>query len=371
MFINYLKLQNFRSYKSLNIKLDVNTIFIGSNAQGKTNLLEAIFLMTVGKSFRGKERDMVFWDKDFFRIETKSENPRPLKVEYIYESGVGGGRKTVKINGVKRASSALLDGLKCIFFSPDEIDMFFNFPAERRRHFNIFISQINKEYARELIKYRKILDQRNALLRKISERKASIDDLELWDGKLAEHGSKIISERHKIADELNKTLVCDYKRVSKDKEQLALIYNPAISSKKSAKENEDFWAAFLEILLKSRERDLAAKVTTSGPHRDNFSFQLKGRGVETFASRGELRSIILALKLSEANLLREKTGEQPILLLDDVFSELDEDRREHLTKTFNGQQTLVTTNDLDHISVDLRKSSRIFKVEDSKVEELK
>ncbi len=370
MQIHSLKLQNFRSYKKLNIKLGKNTILVGANAQGKTNLLEAIYLTSVGKSFRGKECDMVFWDETFFRIEAESENAKPIKIEYIYEANAGSGRKTVKINGVKKASSALLDGLKCIFFSPDETDMFFGFPAERRRHFNIFISQINKEYARELINYRKVLEHRNALLRKIGEGRAKAGELEIWDGKLAEHSSKIISERRKAADGLNKTLAGDYKKVAGGKEDLMLEYSPAVWGGKDGKTGEDFWAIMLKTLIKSREKDLALKATTAGPHRDGFAFRLQGKNAETFASRGELRSVILALKLSEAMLLEEKTRERPVLLLDDVFSELDELRRRHLAKTFNSQQTIVTTTDLDHIDKSLRKTALIYKIESGKAEKV-
>lgn len=361
MFIKSLKLTNFRSYRSLNLEFKKNTILVGKNAEGKTNLLEAIYLSSVGKSFRGKEKDMVLWEEDFFRVEVEAKNQRPLKIEYIYEQNVGRGRKTIKINGVKEASSKLLGGLKTVFFSPDEIDMFFNFPVERRRHFNIFISQINNEYARTLVKYSRILDQRNALLKSLSERRGKEEDLEVWDGKLAEQGAKIILSRLQTVEKINNYLSNNYSKIADKKNELLLNYIPSFDLN-DKKNEEEIWALFLSSLLKSRKQDILTRVTNIGPHRDNFIFYLKDMQVDSFASRGELRSIILALKLSESNVLEEETKEIPILLLDDVFSELDETRRRFLVKSFERQQTIVTTTDLDHIEEKARKEALIYEI---------
>jgi len=378
MNIETLKLKNFRSYKDIDISFGKNTIIIGPNAQGKTNLLEAVYLASVGKSFRGKERDMVLWGEDFFRVEIEAKNSRPQKIEYIYEKNVGKGRKTVKVNGVKRPTSALLEGVRCVFFSPDEIDMFFNFPSLRRRHFNILISQMNKDYTRGLVKYSRILEQRNAQLKAIGEGRAKEEDLEVWDGKIAEQGSKIVCERAEVVTELNKYLSKNYSKIANLENELILNYEPSFSvistdsaerrAEKSLLLNkEDVWARYLKALISSRRQDIATRVTSVGPHRDNFFFTLGGRPIDTFASRGECRSVILALKLSETKLLNEKTQEVPILLLDDVFSELDETRRKYLAKTFESQQTITTTTDLDHIDKDLCKNAQIYKIENSKL----
>ncbi len=361
MQINSLKLQNFRSYEKLDLQLGQNTIIIGQNAQGKTNLLEAIYLCGVGKSYRAKEKDLVLWGEDFFRIEAETKDEKQ-KIEFIYEKNVGKGRKTVKINGAKRASSALMDTLKCIFFSPEEIDMFFNFPSHRRRHFNIFIAQQNPDYQRQLIRYGKVLEQRNSLLRLIREGRAKEEELEIWDGKLAEHGAEIITKRQEITTELNKSLAADYKNIAKGADSLSLSYQPATKENLS----DDVWAIFLKSLVSSRKMDIASGITNVGPHRDDFKFMFAGRSLGEFASRGEFRSAILALKLSEAGILKDKTGAAPVLLLDDVFSELDAARRKLLTQNFAGQQTIVTTTDLDHIDKSLAKEALIYEVKESK-----
>ncbi len=367
MLIHSLKLKNFRSYKKVDVNLDQNTIFIGQNAQGKTNLLEAVYVCSVGKSYRAKERDLVLWGEDFFRIESEIEGGKEKRVELIYEKNIGKGRKTVKINGAKKASSALLDAVKCIFFSPEEIDMFFDFPSSRRRHFNVFISQTDGDYRHHLIKYSKVLDQRNSLLRLIREGSAKEDGLEIWDGKLAEYGTGVIEKRKQTVLGINKYLEGDYKKMAGNKDSLVLEYSPA---QKPLSKDGDVWGGFLKSLLASRRTDILSGVTNVGPHRDDFTFVLNGRPLADFASRGEFRSAILALKMSEAKVLRDRTEVSPVLLLDDVFSELDDKRRRHLAESLGDQQTIVTTTDLDHIDESLAKNACIYKIENGKLEKL-
>lgn len=367
MQINSLKLQNFRSYKKAEVSFGRTNIIVGENAQGKTNLLEAIYLMSVGKSFRAKEKDVVKWGESFFRIEAQAESNHPIKVEFIYEKEVGRGRKTIKINNVKKPTISLLESFKCVFFTPDEIDMFFAFPSLRRRHINIIISQIDKEYARDLVKYKRILAQRNTLLKRIADGRCAASELEIWDGRLAECGAKIMEKRAIIVKEINKTLSENYKNISGAKDKLTLKYEPSVSH---AGDGEGSWGVLVESLLSSRERDIAAKATTKGPHRDDFSFFLEGRAVVSFASRGEMRSFVIALKFSERDVLEDKTGEKPVLLLDDVFSELDEFRRKKLVESFKDQQTITTTTDLDHIDKSLRGSANIFTIERNSIQTL-
>lgn len=364
MKIKSLKLTNFRSYNRADIIFGQNNVIVGPNAQGKTNLLEALYLTSVGKSFRAKEVDIVKKGEDFFRVEVEVENDRPLKIEYIYEKNVGRGRKTIKINGVKKPAVALLDSLKCVFFTPDEIDMFFAFPSVRRRHINIVLSQIDKEYARQLVRYRRTLEQRNALLKSIAEGRKQESELELWDGELAECGAKLMEKRRDIVEALCKTLDKNHRSISETDSSLILKYEPSVNS--SGKKGSA-WESYVSVLIANRSRDIASRVTTKGPHRDDFIFYLDDSPALPFASRGEMRSFIIALKFSEKDVLKEKTGEQPIMLLDDVFSELDERRRKHLVESFSGQQTVTTTTDLDHIDKLLRKEADIFRIEKGKI----
>jgi len=361
MQVNSLKLTNFRSYKDFSLSFGPKTIIIGENAKGKTNILEALYLLSVGKSFRGKEADLTSWEEDYCRIEAEAATNNPIRIEYIFENNVGTGRKTVKINGAKKPSSALLGGLRCIFFSPDEVDMFFGFPAERRRHFNVLISQKKREYANELLQYSKVLAQRNVLLRLIAEGRAREKEIEVWDGKLASHGAKIISERKLLIGELKKDIKAKYFEIAGNRDELTLEYRPSIEGEDDAE--NDVWASCVQSLLKSRGKDLRTRVTNMGPHRDNFVFMINGRPAEAFASRGELRSVILTLKITEKDYLTENR-QMPILLLDDVFSELDEKRRGYLVKSFGEQQTIVTTTDLDHIDTAFRKTADIYEIKD-------
>lgn len=369
MRVEKIKLQNFRSYKVLEVSFGEKNIIVGENTGGKTNLLEAIYMTSVGKSFRSKEPDMVFWGEDHFRIESDVEDGHPQKIEYIYEKNVGAkGRKTVKVNGTKKPASALLGGFPCVFFTPDEIDMYFSFPSHRRRHLNVLLSKSDKEYSRELVKYSRVLEQRNAQLKSIAKGGSGESDLEIWDGRLAEHGAEIIRKRMALISKINKKLSPNYKKVAKDEKELEMVYVPSVNTDKKTK--DEVWAAFLEKMLASRKRDILTGATNVGPHRDDITMLLGGRDITTFGSRGEHRSAIVALKLSEVSILKSILGETPVLLMDDVFSELDEKRRENLVKAFEGQQTIVTTTDLDHIDKDLREDAVIYKIENNKVEKV-
>ena len=380
MKIEKIKLQNFRSYEKLEVFFGEKNIIFGENTQGKTNLLEAIYLISVGKSFRSKESDMVLWGRDYFRIESEVADEYSQKIEYIYEKNIGkNGRKTVKINGAKKLASALLDGFGCVFFTPDEVDMFFSFPSQRRRVLNILLSKINREYSRELVKYARVLEQRNAQLKAIQKGDGKEDDLEVWDGRLAEHGAEIIKQRAGLILKINKSLASNYKKVAKGSKELIIKYEPSINfppvipakaGNRKTPTKDEVWAVFLEKLLGSRKRDMMSGVTNVGPHRDDIILFLGKRPITSFASRGEHRSAIVALKLTEVGILKSMTGKAPVLLMDDVFSELDESRRNNLVKAFKGQQTIVTTTDLDHITKDLRRGADIYEAKSRKLKKI-
>lgn len=382
MHITSLKLQNFRSYKSLEVSFGEKNIVVGENTTGKTNLLEAIYLMSVGKSFRSKEQNMLKWGEDFFRIEGDVVNGYPQKIEYVYEKNVGKqGRKTVKINGTKKPASALLGGFSSVFFTPDEVDMFFNFPSLRRRYLNILLSKRNRDYTKELVRYARVLDQRNAQLKAIAKGRGKESDLELWDGKLAEHGAMIVAERSELIKEVNETLGANYKKVAQGDKDLAVKYEPSIDLPSSLLDpkktgnhknhTDEIWAAFLEKLLRSRKRDVLSGTTNFGPHRDDIRLFLSDRDITTFGSRGEHRSAVVALKLSEIDIIKSTKEKIPVLLMDDVFSELDARRRESLVRAFEGQQTIVTTTDLDHIAPELRKDAFIFEAKGGELSRIK
>lgn len=361
MKISRLKLTNFRSYESLCLDFGENVIIVGSNAQGKTNLLEAAHLISVGKSFRGKELEILKWGNSFFRVEADISRNDTKKIEYIYEKIPPRDRKTIKLNGIKKPSSALLGALQGVFFSPDEIDDFLGFPGARRRYFNILCSQFFKPFALALVRYSRALEQRNALLRQIAAGRASDELLALWDGKIAEYGVQIITDRLNIIEELNKEITRNYQELSQTEDEITLEYKSTL--KKVQK--DDLWGGYLEALLQSQSKDKVLGVTSIGPHRDDFLFVMNGRNITEFGSRGEYRTAILALKFSQLDLVRRLLARDPILLLDDVFSELDKSRRRSLLDRFSGHQTIVTTTDLDHIEPDFRKKADIYEVTNS------
>ncbi|MEI7690480.1 MAG: DNA replication/repair protein RecF [bacterium] len=355
MQIKTLKLENWRNHHSFEFSFDNITILVGPNACGKTNFLEAIYYLACGKSFRAKDLNLIAWDKDYFRILGEVEKEDLKEEILVVVENHGRATKTVKIKGQKKPSSHLLGHLNCVLFTPEEIDLISTLPEARRRYLNLIISQTNREYAYQLTHYKRSLEQRNSLLRRIGHNLASENELEVWDGKLAEYGSYLIEKRAQYVDEINKTIAIHYCNLSGKKETLTLKYQPSIT-------NKGGWAEMISRLTQNRNQDICSGVTTIGPHRDDLSFYLNKRDINDFASRGEFRTVILALKLAEIDYLEKITHEKPVLLLDDVFSELDESRRDMLSQIFKNQQTIVTTTDLDHVSKNIIKESKVVKI---------
>lgn len=355
MQIKTLQLTNWRNHKSYDFKFNGITILVGPNASGKTNFLEAIYYLACGRSFRAKDESLVSWDADFARVLGKTmkgdKNEELLVVLEKHDKIT----KTTKIKELKVASSKLLGHLNCVLFTPEEIELIYTLPEARRRYLNLIISQSDINYAHNLVHFRKTLEHRNALLRKIFVGYAKEAELEVWDGKLAEYAAFIIEKRAEYINNVNKYIGKHYQNLSRGEQKLEVIYKPSVSPTEG-------WAGMLVRLAQSRAGDILARITSIGPHRDDIAFSLDGRNVTEFASRGEFRTVILALKLAEVDFLTEKTGESPVLLLDDVFSELDESRRDLLSQIFTKQQTVVTTTDLDHVSKNILKLAKVVEL---------
>lgn len=355
MQIKTLQLINWRNHKKYSFDFNGVTILVGANASGKTNFLEAIYYLACGRSFRGKDEHLIAWDSDFTRVlgvtEKENQDEELLVVIERHDRLT----KTVKIKEQKVSSGKLLGHLNCVLFTPEEIELISTLPEARRRYLNLIISQADIKYAHNLIHFRKTLEHRNALLKRIFLGNSPESELEVWDGKLAEYASYLINSREEYIKNVNKYLSNHYQNLSGKKQKLELIYKPSVPSTEG-------WAGMLTRLTQSRPTDISARVTTIGPHRDDITFSLDGRNVTEFASRGEFRTVILALKLSEVDFLIEKTGEKPVLLLDDVFSELDESRRDLLSQIFTNQQTIVTTTDLDHVSPNILEIANVVEL---------
>jgi DNA replication and repair protein RecF len=355
MEIVKLKLENWRNRSSFDFDFNGITILVGPNACGKTNFLEAIYYLACGKSFRSKDVNLISWGSDYFRILGEIVKGKDAEEILVVFENNNKTAKTVKIKGQKTPSSHLLGHINCVLFTPEEIELISNRPEARRRYLNLIISQTDRSYAYNLTHYKKCLEHRNVLLRRIVKGLASEEELDVWDGKMAEFGSYLIDKREEYILEINENLSEHYKELAGVKEDLSLEYIPSIKSVGSLTE-------IMAKITQNRFKDINAGVTTIGPHRDDIKFVLKGRDVNEFASRGEFRTVLLALKLAEVDFFTKITGERPVLLLDDVFSELDSKRRDLLSQIFQKQQTVVTTTDLDHVSENIIKKAKVIKI---------
>lgn len=355
MQIKSLELINWRNHEKYSFEFGDITILVGPNASGKTNFLEAIYYLACGRSFRTKDENLVGWDTDFTRILGQIEKNKQTEGLLLVLEKQERLVKTVKIKEQKVASGKLLGHLNCVLFTPEEIELISTLPEARRRYLNMIISQSDISYAHNLIHFRRTLEHRNALLKKIFLENAKEGELEVWDGKLAEYASYIMEKRAEYIKSVNKYISKHYANLSGKKQKLEIIYKPSVPPAEG-------WAGMLTRLAERRASDVLSRITSIGPHRDDIAFEMDGRNVIEFASRGEFRTVILALKLAEVDFLKKVTGEMPVLLLDDVFSELDKSRRDFLSQIFTKQQTIVTTTDLDHVSTNIVKLANVVEL---------
>ena len=356
MYISTLELSEFRNFENLNIGFSEGiNIFYGDNAQGKSNLLEAMFMISTTKSHRGvKDKDLIRFGKEEAHIKTilyKGE------LDYRIDMHLKKGRsKGIALNGSRlKKASDLVGLLNIILFSPEDLSIIKNGPAERRRFLDIELCQLDKNYLNDLSRYTKSVEQRNKLLKEIEKHPAMEDTLDIWDDQLLLNGTRIIERRKKFMDELNEILPGIHSRLTGGKEKLELKYLP----------NTEI--GYFQKQLRSRRRvDILQKMTTVGPHRDDFEFE-GDIDYRRFGSQGQQRTCALSLKLSEIEIVRKITGEDPVLMLDDVLSELDVHRQNDLMTTIGGLQTCITCTGLDEFVNGRFSMDRIYRVEEGKV----
>ena len=348
-----LQLNSFRNYDSKELKFDKekSTILImGENGKGKTNILEAVYLLSVGKTFRGThQEDLIKWGMDFFivkgEIETEDETQN-MEVNYaIYPRKV----KTFKINDVKKPHAEYLGNLVTVLFHPKDLNMLYLEPSLRRKYLNLLLSQTDKFYLEALSNYTRLLKQRNALLEGIADGKQSKDELDTWDEKLAHEGKILIQKRKELIEFFNSKLQALYRKISGGKEKLEIKYKTKIDDTEN----------YIQKLRLKRDKDIRYGTTTIGPHRDDIKFILEERSIEEFASRGEFRTILIALKIAEIAYIKKVKKSLPVLLLDDVFSELDEGRQAHLLEAIDSCQTIITTTENSPKMLDKSKTLEI------------
>ncbi len=358
-----LKLSNFRNYDSIDVSFSSGTnIILGKNAQGKTNLLEAIFMCAIGKSLRAKKDcDLVKWGKENGKIELEVEKKfGKSKIEiYLFNKG----KKAIKINSlpIKRIGE-LLGELRCVFFAPDELKLIKESPEDRRRFMDIDLSQISKTYFNLLGKYEKIIASRNKLLKDYKDKnnikksniqKLNFEELKsmisIYDQQLAECASKITISRNNLIVSLAPFAEKAHDFLTDKKEKLEIEYQGAFVFPKELlsieKDFQQIKNKFISSYEKNFEKDVFLGYTTIGPHRDDIKVLINGIDVKSFCSQGQQRTAALSLKLAELEIIKEQTGDMPILILDDVLSELDLSRRTKLLKFCALTQTFISSTD--------------------------
>lgn len=329
--------ENFRNVKKTAFSPSKKcNIFIGENGHGKTNLLEALCLFTGEKSFRrAKEADMIRFDEEYSELRVKffsQEREQTAKIRFFLEKGSL--KKQIELNGVKKRSASALNGVLCtVIFSPEDLRIIKDGPEERRRLIDTAVTQLIPSYSGLINSYQRTVFQRNSLLREISKSGRGLETLDVWDMRLAKLGAKIVKLRKHYIDRISPFAQKHYEGISGGKEKLTFSY---ISS---AGETEE---EFLSKLKSTRQKDIELCQTNIGPHRDDTEILLDSRLARHFGSQGQQRSVVLAMKLSEADVLSEKYGEPPVLLLDDVLSELDVNRQNYLIGKINKYQVFIT-----------------------------
>ncbi len=348
--IRELELTNFRSYGAARFDLHADvTLVVGPNASGKTNLLEALYVLAVTKSFRAKDRDLVRHQQDHFRVVGRSES-----LEYALGVSVADGslRKRITHDSAPQTLVGHVGQLQVTLFEPTDLELVAGPPEGRRRYLDFLLSQTDRGYLKTLQAYRRVLRQRNALLEG-SEPGLVRHQIFVWDVKLAELAVEIYRQRRQLLERLNATLPSLYGDIAGVPVAVDLEYMPSLPA-------HTYEEGFLAALEQNLVRDLGAGFTTIGPHREDFRVHFKNNDITAVASRGEVRTVVLALKLAELDYGEAMTGQRSLLLLDDVFSELDHDRRGYLIERLQGHQTIITTTDADAVTREIRTDHAII-----------
>jgi DNA replication and repair protein RecF len=384
MRLTHLSLHNFRNYVRLDLDLPPGvSILQGDNAQGKTNLLEAVYYLATSRSpHAGSDRELVNWlageqePLPYARLVghvTKAASESTIEITLTQQANNGARyRKQIRLNGVARRVMDLLGQLNVVLFLPEDIGLVTGSPGGRRRYLDAALCQIDPVYCRSLSRYNRITTQRNALLRDLRERGGDSGQLAFWDERLVENGAYLISRRWNALLVLDELAHDVHGQLTGSAEQLRLRYVPSVEMDGPAATSEA-GEAFRGQLQTMRRRDIAAGMTLVGPHRDDLLFLINGVDSGIYGSRGQQRTAALSLKLAEVKLMRRETGEQPVLLLDDVLSELDEHRRRFLMHTLeNGaEQAIITTTDLHTLPQAFLQSSQLWRVETGRLSNLK
>lgn len=360
MYIKNLQLLNFRNYDQLSIELanGVN-IFIGDNAQGKTNILESIYYCSLAKSHRtSKDKELINWNSEEAYVKayiSKERLDKNIEIKIFKD-----GKKGIRINSIKISKIQELMGVfNVVLFSPEDLKIVKESPSHRRKFLDIELCKLNSKYYYCLVQYNKALNERNSLLKKWNENIESI--IEVYDNQLSKFGGYIIRERLKYLDLLNEKGSKIHKDITSSLEHISFKY---LTTLKSFEDIED---ELKNLLKKNLKSDMDRRITSHGPHRDDFSININNIDTRNFGSQGQQRTSVLTIKFSSLEIIKEQTGEYPVLLLDDVLSELDLNRQKYILNSINNVQTIVTGTGIENIKNYLNDKAKVFSIEGGKV----
>lgn len=387
MYLRSLSLTNFRNYvRQAFAFAPGHVLLLGENAQGKTNVLEAIFLLVAGRSERAaSDADLIHWDargdpQPVARVEgtaARTSGEVTVELAIVGRQGARGlvASKRFKVNGVPRRQTDAAGNITGVLFTTDDMDLVRGSPSGRRRYLDVMLSQADRAYGRALSKYNKLVTQRNALLKQIQEGRGKRDELDYWDEELSREAAVLTLARARAICQLAPAAADAHARLSGEREEFALRYEPRFAEGWPAERVAEADAGalsqvFLEKLRAVHARDIAAGVTLSGPHRDDLTMTLGGEPASSFASRGQQRTAALALRLAEARFLFERSGERPVLLLDDVLSELDEHRRASVLGALDADQTLITSPDADRFATLIAAGAQVWHIAAGRAERI-
>jgi DNA replication and repair protein RecF len=373
MILRHLSLQQFRSYESLRQEFSPSlNILVGANAQGKTNLLEAVYLLATSKSMRGnRDVELIRWDAPASVVsgEVLREKANDIQIEVALSRTE---KKSLVVNTVRVTRAMEFVGqLKAVSFSSSDLEVVRGEPSRRRRFLDLEISQLSPSYCHALACYRKVVEQRNRLLKLARDRtlRGTVEDtLDAWTEQLVSYGSRLVERRQHFLTRLEEFAQPIHSLLTDGRERLTLAYDPSFKAPVTLERIQD---AFRQALLEMRQEEFRRQVGLVGPQRDDIMFLMNGRDVRTFGSQGQQRTVALSMKLAEVELMRDLTGESPVCLLDDVFSELDARRRGHIFDvTLDSCQTFLSTTDIELLPEAVLSRCCVYEVTDGELRQV-
>lgn len=359
MYIKKLQLINYRNYKALDINLGKNVnVFLGDNAQGKTNILEAMYYCAFAKSHRtSRDRELINWnDENSFVSVTVGRERLDKRIDI---SILKDGKKAIRINKIKvNKIGELFGNFNVVMFSPEDLKIVKDSPGVRRKFIDMELCQLNPKYYYNLVQYNKVLNERNVLLK---SRKVQEEILDIYDIQLVEFGYHIIMDRLNYMEKLNYYSSSIHKDITSGKEEIEFKYTSTIKNLNNVKD------AFYDQLRKNHKKDIEKGITSVGPHRDDFLVLINGIDTKSYGSQGQQRTAVLTMKFASLKIIKEITSEYPVLLLDDVLSELDFSRKRYILSTIGEIQTVITCTGIEDLTNYLDKYSKVFKVKNGEI----